>query len=432
MMQTVKKNILSILCGVVVIIAIVAYFVVVQGMYYGDDGLQKQADERKAQYERLAGLLGKPRSLPVVEIDKTEPVPLTAYPTLPIIQKGQQVTKDLQAQAKRITELAANMNRKEPLVRGVFPKGTDTDKFAFRDAYEQWVTKYVPEMLNAANPPTEEDIALAEQKLWDDKYAKEIYFVEENGQRREYNREVVDQRYLAEIQDLREKMERETAEKFRVYLDPTAVTTNTALFRAEQSPHTNQVWYAQTALWVQQDLAASMAALNDRVLRGLEEKERNIINAPVKHIVAIEVPEGIAQFLRAAPPSGSEETAAISTGPEYSVSPTGRTSGSIYDVVKFTLVVKMDAAYVPALIQELSRGKFITTHKVDLSSVDSQLAREEGFFYGPNPVVKATITGEALLLREWTTKLMPDPVKKELPGADAPAAAAPETPVASR
>jgi hypothetical protein len=181
---------------------------------------------------------------------------------------------------------------------------------------------------------------------------------------------------------------------------------------------------------VQQDVAASMAALNDRVLKALPEGDRNIINAPVKHIVTIDVPQDIAQFVRSIPKSGGEETVAVSTGPDYSVSPTGRTSGPIYDVVKFTLVVKMDAAYVPALIQELSRGKFITTHKLDISSVDSQLARDEGFFYGPNPIVKATITGEALLLRNWTTKLMPDAVKKEMPGADAPASA-PET-VASR
>jgi hypothetical protein len=411
MMQIVKKNILSILCGVVVIIAVVVYFVYVSGSLYPN--LEAAAKERQANYDKLAGLLTKTRTLPAVDFDKTEPVPMPAFPVELVIKRGQDAAKNLQGQAKTMMDLAVKFNRREPLVPGLFPKASGTDKIAFRDEYERWVMEHVPQLLRAANPPTEEDIGKAEEKLWEEKFAKRIYFVDG----REENRELVDKEYNAEIEGLREKMERETAEKNMVYLDPTAITTNPALLKTEQTPDTAAVWYAQTAMWVQEDVGRSIADLNKNA------RATNIIDAPVKHIVTLDVPQGPEQYIRATTTAGGEEGAAAPATPQYGVSPTGRVSGDKFDVVKFTLVVKMDAAYVPALLQELGRGKFIAIHKVELSSVDSQLAREDGFFYGPNPVVQATISGESLLLREWTSKLVPEVVKKELPGFQtAPAA----------
>ena len=415
MMQIIKKNILSIVFGVIVLVAIVVYFVVVSGSMYPD--LEAAANERKAAYDKLAGLLSKSRTLPPLDFEKTEQQPLPAFPVELVIQRGQAATKDLQAQASKMMDMAVTFNERKPLVPGLFPKAQGLDKVAFRDAYGQWVAQHVPQLLRAANPPTEEDIALAEDKLWNDKYSKQIILV--NDQEDPQNREMVNKAYLAEIEGLREKMERETAEKNMVYLDPTAITTNPSVFKVDQTPDTAHVWFAQTAMWVQEDVAKSIADLNTRV------GAKNIIEAPVKHIVTLDVPQGMDQYLRAAQSGGSAEegASAAPTTPQYTVSPTGRVSGQYYDVIRFTLVVKMDASYVPALLQELSRGKFIAIHKVELSSVDSQLAREDGFFYGPNPVVQATISGESLLLRQWTSKLVPEVVKKDLPGFQtAPAA----------
>jgi hypothetical protein len=121
----------------------------------------------------------------------------------------------------------------------------------------------------------------------------------------------------------------------------------------------------------------------------------------------------------------------ISAGAQdFMSSPTGRTSGAIYDVIKFTLVVKMDAHYLPTLIQDLARGKFITVHKLDTTTVDPNLARDEGFYYGESPIVQATINGEALMLRDWTLKLVPEVVKKDLPGNTPAAGADGSTPAA--
>jgi len=401
-MEIVKKNILSIVCGVIAIAPVVVYFVYVHGSLY--PSLEEQAKVRQSNYDTLVNLMGKPRNLPVVKLDKADPVPLPGYPTIPVIEKAKEVTGKLTGQSAQILKVAVDMNRRPPLVQGVFPKPDDTSKFAFRDAYADFMTNGIKAILKGANPPTLEDVANAEQKLWDDKYASKVFMV--NGV--EANREVVDQEYLGEVANLRETLQKETAEKNMCYLDATAVKTNDALWQTSQSPPTPQVWYAQTALWVQADIVQSIADLNKRA------GAHNIIDAPVKHVQSVEVPQGVEQFMRITDTS-QEGLAAGMT--DYMSSPTGRTSGSVYDVIKWTLVVKMDARYVAALIQELGRGKFITVHKVETTSVNTTLARDDGFFYGNSPVVQATLSGEALLLRDWTMKLVPESIKKDLPGA---------------
>jgi hypothetical protein len=407
MMPIIKKNILSIVCGVLVIAAVVVYFVWVSGSLYPD--LEASAKQRKSQYDTLNNLLGKSRTMPVIDLKNTQPVPLPCFPTTEVIEQAKQVTTKLTGQSAQILKLATELNQHKPLIDGVFPKPNDTAKLLFRDAYARYVTNGIPEMLNAARPPSEEDVQERETKLWDEKYAKMIYYV--NGA--EANREQVDQQYLAEIAGLRQQIEKERAQQHTVYLDQTAVTTNQQLWKSEASPPDAQVWYAQMALWVQEDILKSIKALNDRVLEKKPKNEQNIVNAPVKHIVTVDVPQGAEMYFRITDTS----VEGIQAGAQdFQSSPTGRTSGPVYDVIKFSLVVKMDAHYLPTLIQDLARGKFITVHKVDTTTVDPNMARDEGFYYGESPIVQATLSGEALMLRDWTLKLVPEVVKKDLPG----------------
>ena len=398
-MEIVKKNILSIICGVIVIAAVVVYFVWVSGKLYPD--LDAAARERKSQYETLNNLLGKTRNMPVIELKSSEPVPLPVFPTLPVIQHAKEVTSQLSAQSKQILKMASDLNRHEPLVPGVFPKPNDQTKLIFRDAYGRFVNEEIALRLKAASPPTEEEVAAEEEKLWNEKYAKKVYYV--NGV--EANRDIVDQEFFAETQHTRENLEQKIAETHKVYLDKTAVTTNSAIIKTDISPPDAQVWYAQMATWVQMDLLDAIARLN--------APAKSIIDAPVKHIVTVDVPQGAEMYFRITDTS----IEGIQAGAQdFMSSPTGRTSGQVYDVIKFTLVLKMDAHYVPALIQEMARGKFITVHKVETSSVDSALARDDGFYYGEAPMVLVTMSGEALMLRDWTLKLVPEIVKKDLPG----------------
>ena len=419
MADILKKNILSILCGVVVLIAVAAYFFFVTGLFHGDGSLEAKANERKEQYERLNTLVSKTRNLPLVDLETPNPVPMQVFPTEAVIQAGQQVTDQLKAQAEAMEKEAAKRNQRPPLL-AIFPKPNDIQKIEFRGAYEAFILEQIPKLLQAGTPPTEEQVAEAEDRLWNEKYADQIYTVEG----KEVNRPAIEEAYKDEITTLRDTLEKQIATKNKMYLDADAISVNAQLFKSADSAPTNEVWYAQTALWVQHDVVRSIADLN--------KNAKSVTDAPVKHLVQLKVLPGKAQYIMkaAAAPSGDEGAAAAPTGPDYTLSPTGRICNSVYDVVQFELIVKMDGHYVPTLVQELSRDKFVTVHKVELTGVDTELARVDGYYYGKAPMVQATITGEGLLLHKWTEALVPDVVKKEMPGYATPAATPAETPAA--
>jgi hypothetical protein len=414
MAQVLKKNILSIVCGVVVIVAIAAYFFFVRGLYDGSDGLEANAAKRKAQYDQLAGLISKQRTLPVVELNKTDPVPLDGFPVPAVIEKGTEVTKQLKDQSDKIVALATQLNRRQPLVPGIFPNPTDPKKFMFRDFYEKHINNDLPAVLHASAPPSEQEVQEAREKLWRDKYQERIIVV--NG--REANREQVDRDYLEEIQGILEQLEAATAKKIWMYIEKETVNKNPAV-ASQDAPPTEKLWYAQTALWVQEDVCAALAQFNEEEMKGLKPEERNVTNAPVKHLITLQVPQDVDQYI-AKSSSGAEGESGPGV-PDYKLSPTGRNSNSLYDVVKFSVVCKADARYVARLVQALGRGRFITIHKVNLTTVDSAQARADGFVYGTAPIVQVQMTGEALLMREWTKPLVPDSVKKHLPQFEEPA-----------
>jgi hypothetical protein len=94
-----------------------------------------------------------------------------------------------------------------------------------------------------------------------------------------------------------------------------------------------------------------------------------------------------------------------------SYSPTGRICNPMFDVVQFTLVVRLDASQIPCFIQTLGQGRLIDIYNINQVSVDSIDAKAAGYIYGPLPVVQLTLNCEALFLREWTFPLMPDAIR---------------------
>jgi hypothetical protein len=105
-------------------------------------------------------------------------------------------------------------------------------------------------------------------------------------------------------------------------------------------------------------------------------------------------------------------------------SPTGRISNPMYDVVQFTLVIRVDASQIPNFIQTLGQDRLIDVYNINQVSVDSIDAKSQGYIYGPLPVVQLTLNCEALFMRQWTYPLMPDAIRKLLNIAPPPTAQA--------
>src|SRR4051794_2899599 len=118
-MEIVKKNIASILCGVVAIAAVVAWFWPIGGMY---STLKADVDKSKQQYDQVETLRKAPRKLPTLVLEgNAEQAELKSFPNEKVIKAGQEKTAALTAQSKKMLETVTNLNIHHPLVEGSLP-----------------------------------------------------------------------------------------------------------------------------------------------------------------------------------------------------------------------------------------------------------------------------------------------------------------------
>jgi len=423
-MDLVKKNLVSIICGVIAIVAIVALFWPIKGYY---TQLQTTANSRKAVYVSLNGLLKKTRQLPVVDPFTAENKPLDQFPTAAAILKGQAVTDQVKNESASILSEAVKLNIHDPLVPGALPMGMTSQEIKFRDDYKRRVdfltegnreNSFPFQLMQAGFPPTDQEIQA--------KRAEEEAAIKQkqafNGQGQPIHPEMIEAELAQKLPKVAEQLKLEAAKKCKVYIDPTSFDPNTAILTANPGipPEPATIFIAQVGLWIQEDVAKSIAAANS--------KSENVMDAPVKRLVKIELPQTMFQPTVTA----ALATAAASTGAtdltgqlpkNYGASPTGRVTNSVYDVISFSLKLDVDAEQIPRVLQELSRNKFITVTNCNLQILDSSLMKGMGYFYGDKPIVQLDLQCEALLLRQWTEPLMPPRIKDGLGiGLVAPAA----------
>jgi hypothetical protein len=219
-------------------------------------------------------------------------------------------------------------------------------------------------------------------------------------------------------------MRYDVARKSKMYVANDAFAQNPAVV-GTQLPNPVDIWYAQMTLWIQQDVANALAQANANA--------QNILDAPVKHLVKLTIPSsasgttgaggpGLYTFAAAQnaggaatpPPAPVDGADAVALVPVPAVSPTGRVSNPLYDVVQFTLVINVDSSQVPAVLASLSHNQLMDVMYLTVTSVDSSDQQRLGFFYGSAPIVQLTLSCEELFMRQWTAPLMPDLVKRQL------------------
>ena len=415
-MEIVKKNILSILCGVVALVAIVAIFWP-GGSRKAD--VQAQLDQRKAQYTKAQGLLTKPRHMPVIlpAGGDSAASDLKSFPSQTMVEVGQKAVDDLKNQSTAIVDAAVKINQRPPLLPNFFP--AIGDRAQFQRQYDAMFEADGPirgqNGLDSATPPDKAEV--------DNRWKKRVEEIEKgisrgpNGQ--EYNREQIEQQKHAEEATFEQNLRDEAAKKHKIYLDPTALAQSPALApTAGQSAKDDELWYAQMGLWVEMDVVSTIHRLNARA--------PNVTESPVKQVESLTIPFDATMYwpaptdTTAAPAASSGDSstpAPASTSdtdpltPNFTDNPTGRMSNALYDVVHFTLTLDVDAGAVQSVLTELEAGKFITVYQVDAESVDSVTMAEQGFVFGKRPVARLALKCEALFLRKWTKPLMPAVIK---------------------
>ncbi|MSR42177.1 MAG: hypothetical protein EXS10_09815 [Phycisphaerales bacterium] len=216
----------------------------------------------------------------------------------------------------------------------------------------------------------------------------------------------------------------------------------------------------QWRFWIMEDLLHGFYAANQAGAKELVPE----IRAPVKRILSIDIApfakggsanaEGgssenassgsAASFGASEPPAegaptegapatvvaraalGSPNIDATAEAPrDYSKSFTGRTSNSVYDVRRVTVVFVAETAAIPTVLDALSKENFMTVLDMSVARADPFAAAVQGFAYGVEPVSLVTIELETVWFREWTAHFMPESVRGVL-GITSIAATAPE------
>jgi hypothetical protein len=482
----IKKNILSIIAGVVALLAIGFMLFWLNGKF---TEVQQAAQLRAAKASEIQGLMTKQR--PNIEFTSADPVPLGQFPTNRIIATGRETMEGVKAQADQVLEQAKGVNVRVPLGADSFEaaaakwplEGEEAtpDRQAFKQAYATWINAdnsrfnaengdYGPGTLQAemqaTRPPTAADLEQMEAGL--EARLKADLPQGVGADSPEFQTRLAEERVRYAT-----GMKYRRAQLHLIYVDPNSAPGGSGsgftvhpIVAAEQ-PTAVDCFNAQVGLWVQETVAENLVRANQEAVASLPPEQQNLLNAPVKHLMSVNVP--VAPFGEAAEtaaPEGGEQAAPVDTGaglrpgttrppaggaaeeepaegtePEaatestlpidptanierqYGVSASGRPLHTpFYDLVQFRVRLRCAADSVPYVLKQLQGDSFLAVVNVGMTSVDPAVAARAGYVYGSGPVVELDLACEMPFLRTWLVDLMPVALQQTLSAADAPPA----------
>lgn len=430
-MDIVKKNIVSIILGVVALLCVIAVFVYPVPKYYTE--LKNDGAARKADYDKVEALVTQKRQLPILDPESTEPKSLDTFPTRPVIDEGAQLVKAVAQSSKGLMDEVVKINAHKLLLPGSLPAPNPVTGINYIAAYQRRVNPPMPpedrsgsiqqEILKAGMPPNEADITRAKDDTKNRMQREQLVF--DKGVA--INQDQVNQAIAAQLANLPDVLRSSAAKGCLIYINPDSINVNPTIV-GTQPPDPVNIWVSQVQLWVQEDVCQALRDLNSQPIKkadGSTAPPSDVTESPVKHLYKLDVPPMFGTGAAPMVAPGTDPNA-----PNYAVSPTGRTSNALYDVVPFHLIVNVEVEKIPALLAALTRNRLITVKQVEsINPIDSAGEANKGYIYGKKPIVQVALSGEELLLRQWTVPWMPDAVRKGL-NVTVPAPGTPGTPPA--
>jgi hypothetical protein len=413
-MEIVKKNMFSIIFGVIAILAVVALFWPISGMY---TGLEQLLQARMDVSSKLDQVSNAQRNMPLLDPNQTQADPLAVFPTQPVIDAGTAATTAVGTQAKNMMDLAKKTNQHLPLASSPdeLPKPSEQARFNFANIYANTVTNYQRwvDLVDSTAPPSPADVDAEKAKLKDQIDKARLVYDAQGNIDPQSQQEATDQ-YTAESAGVQPRMELERAQQHRVYLllpptfNPLPVNTK---IKVGSYPSPEDICDAQIVVWILDDVMAGIAAANelysDPATPG-GPPQHDIFHSAVKSIEGVDPPQPMIS-----PNAGDLTAGSGSAVPKVpAVSPTGRVCNGLYDAVRFKVRLVVDAAKIPDVIRALEAKQFITVLNVQVTEiVDPAIAASNpqgGMHYGNKPVVRAEFDCEELLMRGWEDQFLPD------------------------
>lgn len=433
-MTIIKKNLLSIICGIIAFAAVVASYYPTGGWY---DALKAKLDARAKVASTIDSLKNKQRMLPNIRPDNTTPKPLTVFPTEDVIETGKQAVAKVDDESKKIVGVVQDRNVHTLLVPDSLPNPTPQSAVTFKRQYAV-ATQNVPSdpkdpqpdaivrtLLDAGRPYTQPEIEAFRTQLKADLDRNVI--VSPTGAEDPDSRRMADEEFARQSADLPTRKQTEVADSHKMYLIPGAISWDPSIVTSQTTPPDYQIWNDQLGLWIAQDVAKGLATANKSATK--------VSDAAVKNLVALKIPQQ--PYIVSGNPADLKTTVDTAFPKAPNVSVTGRASNGMYTVVQFTLELHVDGRRVPDVLENLEKGQMITILNTNVMPVDRATQMLQGIIYGNQPVVDLTMACEELFMNSWATPLMPQSVQNMLatlaatnvPGA--PPGAAPAAPAGS-
>lgn len=348
--------------------------------------------------------------------------------------------RQLEAQVEQVGQAAVEINRaaRQPLVANLFPGNDDpivrltfcealVGKGDRMSAYQRLLDR-----IGAGPPP---DPQVIERRLQDERNSELARLRAETGRQKPTSEE--EEQLRARLVALRLGEYRAHARTIAVYATP-EIFANAPRTIPPEPPSLEKCWWWQWDYWVAEDLVRAVGEANGVSVSAAPDAKpapgtiRGVESSAVKRIERIYVePIGDSGGTGAGfQPGGGR----IPSGPSFTNRRGGGPDGR-YDVRHAEMTLIVSSAALGDLLNAIGRTNFMTVVGLDLGEVDPWADLEEGYYYGPEHVVRARLRVESVWLRAWTMALMPQAVVAELkkaPESEQVVAAPAPRPVAPR
>jgi len=347
-----------------------------------------------------------------------------------IDQMNRQLAK-LRTAEKSLLEEAGRINRREPLIPGVFPEPEDDGvKYQFQDAYRKEIDGWLME-LHAAG-----QLSRSELNDWKRMIEKEDHDIRQKGEPPRWFVDLSPDVLSLYPEEVRNNHEVRAAiwqaRHAYLYAEPSSFDVRASVYqpRDSSSPATSSLWKAQIGLWLQRDIVDSILAINNTradeiAASGRTDESPWVGNMPIKQIVGVRITDYLfaddepaeteyAPLANLYPKRGfviSTDVGSPELDVNYVLSGHGGTDE--YDVMHMRVVLVVDPRYIPVIIDKILGRNLFTILNVRYRNLPISTTFRAPL-HGPDPAALL----EMDLAIHWLTSiyfdLMPDETKIDL------------------